>query len=62
MAGQTISDTGIKTTKQYSTAKARYDITSKYVSMTEDQLYNAYVNGEINSKLEQDLVNNPFLA
>lgn len=62
MAGQTIADTGIKTTKQYSTAKARYDIASKYVSMTEDQLYNAYVNGEINSKLEQDLVNNPYIA
>jgi len=30
--------------------------------MSEDQLYNAYVNGEIGNKLESQLVNNPNLA
>jgi len=42
--GQTIPDTWVKTTKAYSTGKARYDIASKYNSYTEDQLYSAYVN------------------
>jgi hypothetical protein len=30
--------------------------------MTEDQLFNAYVNGEIGANLEKDLINNPALA
>jgi hypothetical protein len=42
-SGQTIPET-LKTSKVYSTAKARYDISSKYNSYTEDQLYSAYVN------------------
>lgn len=62
MAWQEIADTGVKTTKEYSTAKARYDIANKYIGMSEDQLYNAYVNGEIGAKLEQDLAWNPALA
>ena len=60
-SGQTIPET-LKTSKVYSTAKARYDISSKYNSYTEDQLYSAYVNWEIWSQLEKDLVNNPYLV
>ena len=61
-SGQTIPDTWVKTTKAYSTAKARYDIASKYTSYTEDQLYRAYVNWEIGSQLEKDLAWNPYLS
>ena len=59
---QTLSDTWIKQTKEYSQAKARYDLSSKYLTMTEDQLYNAYINWEISSTLEKDIVWNPNLA
>lgn len=58
---QTIAETWVKTTKAYSTAKARYDISNKYSSYTEEQLYNAYVNWEINWTLERDLATNPNL-
>ena len=43
-------------------AKSRYDIASKYIWMTEDQIYNAYVNGEIGSQLEKDIWTNPYLG
>ncbi len=62
LAGQDIPDTGIKTTPAYSSAKARYDMAKPYLSMTEDQLYTAYVNWEIGQQLERDLVDNPNLA
>jgi uncharacterized protein YoaH (UPF0181 family) len=52
----------VKNTKPYTSAKARYDIASKYLGYTEDQLYNAYINWEIWGQLEKDLVQNPYLS
>ena len=50
------------TTPAYFKAKSRYDIASKYIWMTESQIYNAYVNGEIGSQLEKDIWTNPYLG
>lgn len=61
LAWQILPETWIKTTQAYSKAKARYDVASKYIWMTENQLYNAYVNWEINTTLENDLATNPNL-
>lgn len=52
----------VKNSKPYANAKARFDIANKYLNYTEDQLYNAYVNGEINQTLEKDLTANPYLS
>ena len=54
-----VEDTG---TPEYSKAKARYEIASKYMSMTGDQLYSAFINNEIGTTLERDLAGNPNLA
>jgi len=62
MAWEAIEDTWITQTPEYTNAKARYDIVSKYMWMTEDQLYSAYVGWQIWSTLEKELINNPYLA
>ena len=62
MMWQTLPETWVKTTPAYSKAKSRYDIANKYIWMTEDQLYSAYVNWEIWASLEKDLATNPALA
>lgn len=61
-AWENFPDTWIKTTKEYSKAKAGLDVYSKYNWMTEDQLYNSYINWEIWPQLEKELIDNPNLA
>jgi hypothetical protein len=59
---QQIYNPTIQNSPEMSKAKARYDLSNKYQSMWVDQLYNAYVNWEIGSQLEQDIATNPNLA
>lgn len=62
LAWEEFSDTWIKQTPEYAKAKAGYDLVSRYINMSEDQLYNAYAWGHIWSNLEKQLANNPNLA
>ena len=49
-------------TSEAKKAQSRFDVANRYSSMSEEQLYNAYLNWEIGSQLEKDIADNPYLS